>query len=289
MNGRTRSWPGICPATRRARRGIWRGWKSKGFTQAQFDASGFAVDISDSGIDDGTTMPNHFGLYANGQTNEGSRVIYNRLEGTPNSGSTLKGCDGHGTLNAHIVGGFDDLSGFPFEDSAGYHYGLGVCPYVRLGSSVIFDPDNSTYPNPPTLESNAWHGGARINNNSWGDTGSDGRYNSDSQTYDALVRNADSSTTANHEMVIVFAAGNDGNNGRRTVSYPSPRPPRPKMSLRSARPRMCKPWEARISAAGPTPIPPTPTRSSVTPAAGLAMTDGTSPTSWPPEPASAAA
>ena len=195
--------------------------ESKGFTQAQFEASGFAVDLSDSGIDDGTTTPNHFGLYRNGQTNNGSRVIYNRLEGTPNPGSTLSGCDGHGTLNSHIVGGYDDLAGFPFEDSAGYHYGLGVCPFVRLGSSVIFDPDNSTYPDVSSLESAAWQSGARINNNSWGDTGSDGQYNSDSQSYDALVRNAESSTAANHEMVIVFAAGNDGNNGRRTVTAPA--------------------------------------------------------------------
>src|SRR3990172_7496224 len=33
------------------------------FSQAQFTPSGFAVDVSDSGIDDGTTSPNHFGLY----------------------------------------------------------------------------------------------------------------------------------------------------------------------------------------------------------------------------------
>jgi len=105
---------------------------AKGFTQAQFNASGFAVDMSDSGIDDGTTAPNHFGLYKNGQISAGSRIVYNRLEGTPNPGSTLKGCDGHGTLNAHIVGGYDDSPGFPFEDDSGYHYGLGVCPFVRL-------------------------------------------------------------------------------------------------------------------------------------------------------------
>ena len=184
----------------------------KGFTQAQFDASGFAVDISDSGIDDGTTAPNHFGLRVNGQSSGGSRVIYNRLEGTANPGSTLKGCDGHGTINSHIVGGYDDSSGFPFEDNSGYHYGLGVCPFVRLGSSVIFDPDNFTSPDYPVLESAAYKSGARINNNSWGDTGSDGVYSSDSQAYDALVRDADASTAGNQEMVIVFAAGNDGLN-----------------------------------------------------------------------------
>ena len=56
---------------------------SKGLTQQQFDASGFVVDISDSGIDDGTTAPNHFGLYTTGNINSSSRVVYNRLQGTP--------------------------------------------------------------------------------------------------------------------------------------------------------------------------------------------------------------
>jgi hypothetical protein len=193
---------------------------SKGFTQAQFNASGLVVDISDSGIDDGTTTPNHFGLYVNGLTGDGSRVVYNRLEGTPNAESTLKGCDGHGNLNSHIVGGFDDFTGFPFADSAGYHYGLGVCPFVRLGSSVIFDPDTFTKPDYPTLASAAYRSGSRISNNSWGDSSSDGVYNSDSQAYDALVRDADSSTVGNQEMVFVFAAGNDGENGGQTVSAP---------------------------------------------------------------------
>jgi hypothetical protein len=196
--------------------------ESKGFTQAQFNASGFAVDISDSGIDDGTTAPNHFGLYINGQMSGGnSRVIYNRLEGAPNPGSTLKGCDGHGNLNSHVVGGYDNSSGFPFEDGAGYHYGLGVCPFVRLGSSVIFDPADFTNPDYPTLEAAAWRSGARINNNSWGDIGDDGAYNSDAQAYDALVRDADSSTPGNQEMVIVFATGNDGINGGGTISPPA--------------------------------------------------------------------
>ena len=82
---------------------------SKGFTQAQFTASGFAVDISDSGIDNGTITPGHFALYELGDTGNASRVIYNRLAGTPNNpGSTLEGCDGHGNLNAHIVCGYDN-------------------------------------------------------------------------------------------------------------------------------------------------------------------------------------
>src|SRR5262245_61847330 len=62
---------------------------AQGFTQAQFSASNFAVDMSDSGIDNGTTSPNHFGLFVNGTRPGTSRVIYNRLVGTPHPGSTL--------------------------------------------------------------------------------------------------------------------------------------------------------------------------------------------------------
>src|SRR5581483_4992544 len=118
------------------------------FTQAQFDASGFVVDVTDSGIDNGTIAPGHFGLYRLGDPAGSSRVAYNRLEGTSHGGSTLAGCDGHGTLNTHIIAGYNFLTnGFPHADSAGYLYGLGVCPFVKVGSSVIFDPSTFTSPN----------------------------------------------------------------------------------------------------------------------------------------------
>ena len=144
----------------------WLG--SKGFTPAQFAASGFVVDVSDSGIDNGTQSPGHFGLYTMGNKALSSRVVYNRLLGSPNFGSTIQSCDGHGNLNTHIIGGFNDLSGFPHTDAAGFHYGLGICPFVRVGSSVIFDPDSFTSPDFAELQSRAYHDGARISCNSWG-------------------------------------------------------------------------------------------------------------------------
>jgi hypothetical protein len=190
---------------------------SVGFTQAQFDQSGFVVDISDSGIDDGSTTPGHFTLYELGDTNNSSRVVYNRLEGSPNNpGSTIQGCDGHGTLNAHIVCAYNGQpAGFPQTDSAGYYYDLGVCPFVKVGSSVVFDPALFTNPNYANLMSEAYNDGARISNNSWGDTSSDGLYNSDSQAYDALVRDAQPAGSTfpvdgNQEMVIVFSDSDDG-------------------------------------------------------------------------------
>jgi uncharacterized repeat protein (TIGR01451 family) len=192
--------------------------ENQGFTQAQFESSGFAIDITDSGIDNGTTFPGHFGLYRLGDTNQSSRVIYNRLVGSPNPpNSTIQGCDGHGTINSHIIAGYSDLTnGFPHTDSAGYHYALGMCPFIKVGSSVIFDPDTFTFPDYAALQSDAYQDGARISNNSWGANVA-GDYDIDSQQYDALVRDAQpdgttNATAGNQEMVIVFAAGNAGSN-----------------------------------------------------------------------------
>ena len=185
-----------------------------GFNQNQFSASSFAVDITDSGIDNGTIFPNHFGLYRGGGRPGISRVVYNRLEGTPHAGSSIRGVDGHGNLNGHIIGGYNNLTGFPHQDSAGFRYGLGVAPFVRIGSSVIFDPNTFTSPSYRDLQARAYRDGARVSSNSWGaDTG--GAYNIDSQSYDALVRDAQPADAAvpaagNQEMVIIFANGNAG-------------------------------------------------------------------------------
>ena len=189
---------------------------SNGLTQEQFAASGFAVNLSDSGVDNATVTPNHFGLYAGGIIAGQSRMIYNRLEGTPNANSTLQGCDGHGNLNAHIIAGFvpSGFNSFPHADGFGFRYGLGVAPFVRVGSSVIFDPNTFTFPSYNDLESKAYNDGARISSNSWGANVA-GAYNIDAQAYDALVRDAQPAgstfpTPGNQQMVIVFAAGNQG-------------------------------------------------------------------------------
>ncbi|WP_224363257.1 S8 family serine peptidase [Hyalangium versicolor] len=185
---------------------------SKGFTQAQFNASGFGVDLTDSGIDNGTTAPSHFGLYEGGNVGSASRIIYNRIEGA--GGGSTQGCDGHGALNAHIIAGYANKTGAPFQDAAGYSYGLGVAPFVKLGGSVIFGP-SYTSPVYEDLQSRAYRDGMRISSNSWG-LSSDTNYSIDSQQYDSLVRDAQQAGHAepnvpgNQEMVIVFSAGNDG-------------------------------------------------------------------------------
>ncbi|ADO74184.1 S8 family serine peptidase [Stigmatella aurantiaca] len=194
--------------------------QSKGFNTSQI--ADFGVDVSDSGLDNGTQTPNHFGLYASGNVSNTSRVAYNRLEGTPNSGSTIQGCDGHGTLNSHIVMGYVAQSGAPHADSLGFAYGLGVAPFVKVGSSVVFDPGSFTDPVYEDLQSRAYNDGMRVSSNSWG--ASSNLYTADAQAYDALVRDAQPegsahATPGNQEMVILFAAGNSGSSAN-TVGTP---------------------------------------------------------------------
>jgi len=197
----------------------------KGFTQTQFTTSGFAVDVSDDGLDNGSTTPDNPFLHVGGVAGV-SRVVYNRIE---NSGGPVTpgrtGFEGHGNLNSHIIGGFIPFafgSGFPHTDAAGFRFGLGIAPFVKVGMSTIFNP-SFTNPNFANLQSRAYADGARISSNSWG-ANTAGAYTIDSQAYDALVRDAQPAssvnpTAGNQEMVIVFAAGNAGP-GAQTVGAP---------------------------------------------------------------------
>jgi uncharacterized protein YegP (UPF0339 family)/subtilisin-like proprotein convertase family protein len=192
---------------------------ARGFTQAQFDAAGFLIDVSDSGLDSGTTTPSHPGLRTGGAPAGASRIGYVRLEGFPLFGDTIEGCDGHGTINAHIAAGFSAGSSFPWADAEGYHYGLGIAPFVKVGGSVIFAP-SFTYPSFPDLQSRAYRDGARISSNSWGGL-VQGAYDVYAQAFDALVRDAQPAGSAvpvagNQQMVMVVAAGNEGTDGLRS-------------------------------------------------------------------------
>ncbi|MCS6883820.1 MAG: S8 family serine peptidase, partial [Blastocatellia bacterium] len=189
-------------------------------------AASFGVDVSDDGIDDGANAPTattHFGLRVAGSLSNPSRVTYVRKEGT-GSGSEIRGCFGHGNINAHIIAGHTGTrTGTPHADSSGFRYGLGVAPFVRVGGSVIFAP-GFTSPNYENLQARAYNDGMRISSNSWGG-GASCSYNTDSHRYDFLVRDAQPMgsvhpTAGNQEMVIVFAAGNSGSSSS-TIGFPA--------------------------------------------------------------------
>lgn len=199
---------------------------SKNFTQDQFDASGFVVDVSDSPIDNGTKIINHFALYRLGSLSSSCRVRYARLVGTLFPGGSTQAVDGHGTVDAHIIGGYVAFNNFPHMDNSGFRYGLGVAPFVQVGSSIIFcnsPQGNYTFPDFDELASKAYQDGARISSNSWGSPAG-GAYGTDSQNYDRLVRDAQPGTSVmpvvgNQQMTFVFSAGNSGP-GATTVGSP---------------------------------------------------------------------
>lgn len=203
----------------------------KGFDLAT--PSSFGVNLSDSGLDNGTTTPWQFLLYRLGDPTvpADSRVVYVTAQGNA-SFDDLPGCQGHGNLNTTIVGGYVptgnsggvNFGGFPHADASGFRWGLGVAPFVKVGVSVFFNTNGFfTNPSYANSESEAYQEGMRISSNSWGPPAG-GAYNADAQAYDALVRDAQPAgstfpTDGNQEYTIVFSAGNSGS-GTNTISSP---------------------------------------------------------------------
>jgi subtilisin-like proprotein convertase family protein len=157
---------------------------------------GFAIDVTDSGLDRGDTVLVHPDLLG--------RVGYAHDYTTD---PDAKDCGGHGTNVASIAAGLGTAAG---QDAQGYKHGLGVAPFAQVGASKIFRcTGGASAVNYATLTSDAYAAGARISNNSWG-ISNFGGYHAASQAYDALVRDASSGTPGNQEIVEVFSAGNDG-------------------------------------------------------------------------------
>jgi uncharacterized repeat protein (TIGR01451 family) len=189
-----------------------------GFTTTASDYP--IVDVTDDGIDDGSSTPRHPDFWTFGLTTTVDRLIYN-VDWT--SDPLPDGKAGHGNLNASIVVGYNNRTGFPYEDGNGYNYGLGINPFGRVAGSKVFN--NAGYWDLPGdnytgLISQTYALGGRISTNSWGaNTG--GAYTADDQAYDLLVRDAQPGSGAyagNQEITIVFAAANRGPGSNTTGS-----------------------------------------------------------------------
>jgi subtilisin-like proprotein convertase family protein/subtilisin family serine protease len=182
----------------------------------------FAIDVTDSGVDDGTLSPDHPDFYEQGSTSNPDRIDY-MTDYT--GGMDAPDCTGHGTSVASIAAGYNSGTGPANEDTSGYNHGLGVAPLVQIGASRIFDCTGQVTASldPAAITSSAYANDARISNNSWG-TGTVlgwGSYTGRSALYDQLVRDAQSGTSGNQQMVEVFSAGNDGdgNSGAKNEGY----------------------------------------------------------------------
>ncbi len=196
---------------------------SLGFN-ADFD---FAVDVGDTGLDVGSADAARIHpdfLNAAGA----SRVAYLHdfsQDSHPGDPTILPTHDalGHGTINASIMGGFNNKAGSAFADAQGFEYGLGIAPFARIGVSKLFpDSRSSSTFSYTQFISEAYRAGARLSNNSWGGCTADfcNYYSDDTQVFDALVRDADPNTPGNQSMSILFASGNDGDINSPSVSIP---------------------------------------------------------------------
>lgn len=186
----------------------------------------FSVDVGDTGFDSGSADPAK--LHADFLDGAGaSRIAYLHdftadSHPDPTILPTHDGL-GHGTINASLMGGLNNKSGAAFVDAQGFHYGLGVAPFARIGVSKLFPDGNrsSSFSYTEFIRA-AYQSGARISNNSWGacDANFCDLYSEDTQIFDALVRDADATTSGNQSMTILFAAGNNGDLNAPTVSIP---------------------------------------------------------------------
>ncbi len=178
------------------------------------------VDVVDDGIDLGNAGSiAHADFYELGSKSNPDRVIYIGNCTTDTNGN---GVGGHGNLNAGIMAGYNNTSGAPYEDGSGYQRGLGISPYGRIAGTKIFnnsgsyDTQNCDWTDAGVVRS-TYANGARISTNSWG-ANVNGAYDSSSQAYDALSRDA-SLSAGNQELLHIFSAGNDGP-GTGTIGSP---------------------------------------------------------------------
>lgn len=187
------------------------------------------VDVTDSTIDEGGTgvtvlnTVDRF-LRVDGDPTRPARVNhFTNCSSRPDA--TVGAYDGHGSLNAGIVAGYDQSTGYPYQDADGQRLGLGINPFARVGSTTIFSGNPQTYDVSRCGGSDQgvilrnWRSGARISSNSWGANPVPTVYDASDQAYDAGVRDADPGTPGNQEMIYVFAASNAGP-GAATVSSP---------------------------------------------------------------------
>ena len=168
------------------------------------------IDLTDDGIDSGSDAPLHPDFYRLGDPALDDRLAYN-VNWT--NDMLADGLGGHGTLNASVAAGYNDRSGPANQDASGYQYGLGINPFGRIAGSKVFSNAGVwglSGDNYPALLAQSYSLGARIVNNSWGDSASRGSYRSSDAAYDRLVRDADAAAAGLQEMVIIFSAGNAG-------------------------------------------------------------------------------
>jgi subtilisin-like proprotein convertase family protein len=180
------------------------------------------VDVTDDGIDQGDAANVlHPDFHVLGNAANPDRVEY--IANCTND-ATGNAVGGHGNLNAGIVGGYNNLAGFPYENTAGYQNGMGISPYGRVAGTKIFSNAgindlSKCSSSEAVVVDGIYNRGGRITSDSWGSNVS-GAYDATARLFDALTRDASTLQSGNQEMLHVFAAGNAGSSIQSTINSP---------------------------------------------------------------------
>ena len=171
-------------------------------TTSGVDGTGVNIAIVDTGLD-----------YDHPDLNIVAGVSY---DGAAPAGDS---CDGHGT---HVGGIAAGNASTGFADGNGFLWGLGMAP----GASLIAQNALCAPAWPPAggwqqMSQDSVNNGAVVSNNSWfsGAAGAQG-YSMAARTHDVIIGDADFSTVATAEkLIMVFSAGNGGS-GASTITEP---------------------------------------------------------------------
>lgn len=132
------------------------------------------------------------------------------------TGDNIDNSFGHGT---HTQGAIAGKSAVLDDISQGIEHSLfdGIASDAKLAFFDMVDAAGNLII-PTDLEKDVFQwgylAGARIHSNSWGNDGIDNSYGDDSIRVDRFMHN-------HPDFLVIFAAGNDGANGFRSVSVPA--------------------------------------------------------------------
>ena len=164
------------------------------------NGQGQIVAVADSGFDYGdvTQLPPDFnGRVLEGQNLASSNSLHSSTSERASGARVWRDLFGHGTYLSELVLG----SGAALNGRAS-----GVAPGARLLPLKIWDELHQSVETPSKLRDlfmSAYLAGARIHLNTWGSSDRPGQYSMDAQQVDEFVQ-------MNPDMLVVFAAGDNG-------------------------------------------------------------------------------
>lgn len=187
---------------------------------------GVTVQILDDGLDTGD---------ASNAPGTAHVDILGRIAGIFNYTTDFSGqcVAGHGTINAGIImgqpkAGASMVDGIMLgrSDDQGFQFGQGIAPQARILAGKVFR-DSGAFDiglrMTADLAADGVQNQAAIQSNSWG-ANLNGAYSAESRDFDFLVRDANSQAAGDQPLVIVFSAGNEGDNTvnrRGTIGAPA--------------------------------------------------------------------